>query len=135
VGNRFEVTVGAGSLMSDSGDAVRFPHRWTQAGVTAETEFTGGHLLHLAAAGCVLNDLYREAAAQHIELTGARVTAAGGFDPATWQSTGIEYSVEVGSGAAADQLARLVATVDQAAEIPQAIRAGATVRRVPRASD
>ena len=86
--DRFEVTVGAGTMMADSGVAARFPHRWTPGGVTVEAEFTGGHLLHLAAAGCVLNDLYREAATLGIELTGARVTAAGGFDTATWRSTG-----------------------------------------------
>ena len=64
---RFEVTVGAGTMMADSGAAARFPHRWTPGGVTVEADFTGGHLLHLAAAGCVLNDLYREAAALGIE--------------------------------------------------------------------
>jgi len=129
-GNRFEVTVGAGTMMSGSATAVRFPHRWTPDGVTVEADFTGGHLLHLAAAGCVLNDLYREAAAVGIELHGARVTAAGGFDPATWQSTGIGYSVEVSSDAPADQLGHLLEAVDQAAEIPRAIRAGATVQRI-----
>lgn len=61
--NRFEVAVGSGTLRSASGAAVSFPHRWTPDGVTAEADFTGGHLLHLAAAGCVLNDVYREAAA------------------------------------------------------------------------
>src|SRR5258708_12766403 len=91
--NRFEVTVGAGTMMSGSGAAVGFPHRWTPGGVTVEADFTGGHLLHLAAAGCVLNDLYREAAALGIELAGVRVTAAGGFDTATWQSTGIQHPV------------------------------------------
>jgi uncharacterized OsmC-like protein len=130
MGDRFEVTVGAGALMSESGEAVRFPHRWTSAGVTAETEFTGGHLLHLAAAGCVLNDLYREAAALGIELTGARVTAAGGFDTTTWRSTGIEYSVQLSSAAGTAELERLLAAVDRAAEIPRAIRAGAPVLRV-----
>lgn len=128
--DRFEVTVGAGSLRSAAADAVRFPHRWTEAGVTVEASFTGGHLLHLAAAGCVLNDLYREAAALGLELRGIRVIAAGGFDPATWQSTGIGYAVEVDADAPADQVARLLATVDQVAEIPQAIRAGTTVTRV-----
>jgi uncharacterized OsmC-like protein len=128
--NRFEVAVAAGTLMSGSGSAVRFPHRWTPGGVTVEADFTGGHLLHLAAAGCVLNDLYREAAALGIELNGARVTAAGGFDTATWQSAGIGYSVEVSSDAPADQIAHLLDVVDQVAEIPQAIRAGANVRRV-----
>jgi OsmC-like protein len=128
--NRFEVAVGAGTMMSGSASAVRLPHRWTPGGVTVEAHFTGGHLLHLAAAGCVLNDLYREATALGIELHGARVTAAGGFDPATWQSTGIGYSVEVSSDAPADQLAQLPEPVDQAAEIPRAIRAEATVQRI-----
>jgi len=58
------------------------------------------------------------------------LTAAGGFDTATWQSTGIDYSVEVSSDAPADRLAHLLSVVDQVAEIPQAIRAGAAVRRI-----
>jgi uncharacterized OsmC-like protein len=128
--NRFEVAVGAGTLTSNSGAAVRFPHRWTPGGVTVEAEFTGGHLLHLAAAGCVLNDVYREAAALGIELNGVRVTAAGRFDTATWQSTGIGYSVEISSHAPADQLTHLLEVVDRVAEIPQAIRAGASIQRV-----
>ena len=127
--NRFEVAVGAGTMMSAAGSTVRFPHRWTPGGVTVEAAFTGAHLLHLAAAGCVLNDLYREAAAMGLELAGARVTASGAFDTETWQSTGISYSVEVSSGAPAAQLARLLAVVDEVAEIPRAIRAGAVVRR------
>jgi hypothetical protein len=130
VADRFEVTVGAGSLMSATAEAVRFPHRWTEAGVTVEASFTGGHLFHLAAAGCVLNDLYREAATLGLEVHGIRVIAAGGFDTATWQSTGIDYSVQVDADAPADQIARLLTTVDQVAEIPRAIRAGTTVSRV-----
>jgi hypothetical protein len=76
------------------------------------------------------NDVYREAAALGVDVTGVRVTAAGGFDTATWQSTGIDYSVEVSSDAPADRLAHLLSVVDQVAEIPQAIRAGAAVRRI-----
>jgi uncharacterized OsmC-like protein len=130
MGNSFEVAVGAGTLRSGSGAAVRFPHRWTPQGVTVEGDFTGGHLLHLAAAGCVLNDLYREAAALGIELTGARVTAAGGFDSDTWQSSGIGYTVQVSSDAPDGELAHLLAVVDEVAEIPRALRAGTTVRRI-----
>jgi hypothetical protein len=126
---RFEVTVGAGTMMSASGAAIRFPHRWTPGGVTVEADFTGAHLLHLAAAGCVLNDVYREAAALDIGVDGVRVVAAGGFDASTWQSTGIDYSVEVSSDASAEQLAQLLEVVDQVAEIPRAIRAGAAVQR------
>jgi uncharacterized OsmC-like protein len=128
--NRFEVTVGAGTMRSASSPAVCFPHPWTPEGVTVEADFTGGHLLHLAAAGCVLNDIYREAAAQGIEVKGVRVSAAGGFDTGTWKSTGISYSVDVSSDATADELARLLEVVDEVAEIPRAIRTGATVRRV-----
>jgi uncharacterized OsmC-like protein len=130
MGDSFEVAVGAGALRSGSGSAVQFPHRWTQEGVTVEGDFTGAHLLTLAAAGCVLNDLYREAAALGIELTGARVTAAGGFDTTTWQSTGIGYTVQVESGASAGEIEHLLALVDEVAEIPRALRAGADVRRV-----
>ena len=43
----------------------------------------------------------------------------------TWQSTGISYSVEVSSDAPADQVAHLLEVVDEVAEIPHAIRAGA----------
>ena len=58
------------------------------------------------------------------------MTAAGGFDTASWQSTGIDYSVDVTSDAPADQLGHLLEVVDQVAEIPRAIRAGAVVQRV-----
>ena len=130
MGDRFEVVVGAGTLMSDSSDAAHFPHRWTPDGVTVEADFTGGHLLYLAAAGCVLNDVYGEAAKVGIEVRGVRVTAAGGFDTATWQSTGIGYRVEVSSDASAGELAHLLEVVDDVAEIPCALGAGVTVRRV-----
>lgn len=123
----FEVVAGAGSLRSETD--VRFPHRWTPGGVSVDTEFTGGHLLNLAAAGCVLNDLYREAEQLGIELAGARVTAAGGFDTTTWTSTGITYSVELDSPAPDGELARLLEIVDEVAEIPRALRAGVPVRR------
>lgn len=127
----FDVVVGAGTLRSPSSDAVRFPHRWTAEGVTVEAPFTGAHLLHLAAAGCVLNDVYREALALEVAVNGVRVIASGGFDTDTWQSTGITYSVEIDSDSPTDEVDALVAAVDAVAEIPKSIRAGATVARVP----
>jgi hypothetical protein len=48
--NRFEVAVGAGTLTSTAGTVIHFPHPWTPGGVTVEADFTGAHLLHLAAA-------------------------------------------------------------------------------------
>lgn len=126
----YEVVVGAGTLRSESIDAVRFPHRWTTGGVTAEVTFTGAHLLHLAVAGCVLNDVYREAAGLTLPIEGVRVCAGGGFDTDTWSSTGITYEIEIDSPAPADPLAELLAVVDGVAEIPRAVRAGAPARRV-----
>ncbi|MET8278872.1 OsmC family protein [Micromonospora sp. NPDC005174] len=125
----FAVVVSAGSFRSDDGDAIRFPHRWTPEGVTVEADFTGAHLLHLAAAGCVLNDIYREAGELGIRIDGARVSAEGGFDTQTWISSGITYHVELNSPASSDELVMLLDRVDHVAEIPRAIRAGATVRR------
>jgi hypothetical protein len=58
------------------------------------------------------------------------VTATGGFNTETWQSTGIGYRVEVSSDAPAEDVARLLEVVDEVAEIPRAIRAGAIVTRV-----
>lgn len=105
------------------------PHRWTPTGVTVETDFTGAHLLHLAVAGCVLNDLYREAVGLGIELDGVRVTARGSFDTQTWTSNGIGYSVELDSTANADDVNRLLEVVDAVAEIPRAVRSGGPVTR------
>lgn len=41
--------------------------------------FNGGQLLHLAVAGCISNDLFREAAARQIRLSRVVVTADGDF--------------------------------------------------------
>jgi uncharacterized OsmC-like protein len=91
-------------------------------------EFTGGHLLHLAVAGCVYNDLFREAAARGITLTHVEVTADGGFAGDPCASTGIGYTVHVQGDASADALEALVAHVERIAEVPSAIRLGGDVR-------
>jgi len=127
--DQFSVVVGAGSYRSDDEGAVTFPHRWTPDGVTVQATFTGAHLLHLAVAGCVLNDVYREAGALGLPVDGVRVEAVGGFDTGTWASSGIDYRIEVDSAAPASDLAALLERVDAVAEIPRAVRAGATVRR------
>ncbi len=126
----FEVSVGAGSLRTTAPAAIEFPHSWTDEGVTVEAPFTGAHLLLLAAAGCVLNDVYREAGHLGVAIDGVRVTASGDYDRETWRSTGISYVVELDSVAAGPDLAELLAVVDEVAEIPKAIRQGAAVGRV-----
>src|ERR1700745_2345492 len=122
----YDVIVGADSFRSTANDAVQFPHRWTTDGVTVNASFTGAHLLHLAAAGCVLNDVYREAENLGIAVLGVRVSASGAFNPETWQSTGISYAVEVDTAATAAEVDELLQRVDSVAEIPKAIRARAS---------
>lgn len=90
--------------------------------------FNGGQLLNLAVAGCVSNDLFREAARRGIRLDRVRVTADCDYvgDPAT--STPIDYEVDVTGDASPEALAELVAHVDAIAEIPNSIRRGTEVR-------
>jgi uncharacterized OsmC-like protein len=126
----FGIVVGAGSLRSTSA-TTSFAHRWTSEGVTVDAAFTGGHLLHLAAAGCVLNDVYREAAAMGLVLRGVRVGADGAFDDTTWSSRGIGYWVELDCDAPTSEVDSLLRRVDAVAEIPRALRAGTSVERVP----
>ena len=94
-----------------------------------QAAFTGAHLLHLAAAGCVLNDVYREAERLGTAVHGVQVTASGGFDTETWRSTGITYAVELDSPGSRDEQDALLDAVDAVAEIPRSIRAGAVVER------
>lgn len=124
----YPVVVGAGTLRSAAPDALRAPHRWTAEGVTIEAPFTGAHLLHVAVAACVLNDLHREAEGLGVDLDGVRVTARGGFDD-DWASPGITYAVELDTTAAPDEVRRLLDVVDEVAEIPRALRVGTPVER------
>lgn len=128
----FPVPVAAGTLRDSVEADAKFAHQWTDAGVAVETKFTGAHLLHLSVAACVLNDLYREAATRDLRLDGVRVSAAGGFDTATWQSTGIRYTVEVDAAADAVAIDDLIRWVDEIAEITRAVRATAEVARAQR---
>ncbi|HEU4492366.1 MAG TPA: hypothetical protein VFR74_16010 [Jiangellales bacterium] len=57
------------------------------------------------------------------------MSASGGFTD-MWESTGIDYQVEVDSPASSADLDSLLQQVDALAEIPRAIRAGVAVRRV-----
>ena len=91
-------------------------------------EFTGGHLLHLAVAGCVFNDLLRESRARGITLTRVSVAADGGFQGSPCESTGVDYEIAIEGDADAQQLHDLVAYVETIAEIPAVIRQGAEVR-------
>ena len=89
--------------------------------------FNGGELLHLAVAGCVSNDLFREARTMGLELTRVAIQASGEFTGTSQVSGGIRYSVEVWGNAPADALRALVERVDRIAEIPNSLRRGTAV--------
>ena len=128
--NEFEVTATAGNLRPVRGSGIKFPHVWTEDGVVVESAFTGAHLLHLSIAGCVLNDVYREAETLGIVVDGVKVVVLGDFDRETFHSTGVEYQVEVNSNADDSEVDELIRVVDEVAEMPKALRAEAVVRRV-----
>lgn len=122
----FGVRAGAGTLRD--ADGLVLHHAWTDEGVLAAPTSNGAQVLHLSVALCILNDTYREAQRLGVTVNGVLVEVDGAFD-AEWRSSGIEYAVSLDSPASAEQLARLAATVDEVAEIPRAIRAGAPVTR------
>ena len=90
--------------------------------------FNDGKLLHLAVAGCISNDLFREAAAQGIQLTTVRVVARGDFAGAPAVSAGIEYELELAGDVDEARLRKLVEHVDRIAEIPSSLRRGTQVQ-------
>jgi uncharacterized OsmC-like protein len=90
--------------------------------------FNGGQLLYLAIAGCISNDLFREAQARGIELTSVRVVAEGDFTGNPQVSGPVGYAVEIEGDASPEVLGALVHDVDAIAEVPNSLRAGTPVR-------
>ena len=90
--------------------------------------FNGGQLLYLAVAGCVSNDLFREAAAAGIALRRVRVSVHGDFTGDPPVSTAVDYDVEIEGNAPEARLRELVEHVDRIAEIPNSLRDGTDVR-------
>jgi putative redox protein len=84
--------------------------------------FNGGQLLYLAIAGCVSNDLFREARAEGIALERVRVVVDGDFQGDPPVSTEVTYDVHVAGDATDEELQQLVARVDKIAEIPNSLR-------------
>ena len=90
--------------------------------------FNGGELLYLAVAGCVSNDLFREARRAGIALASVRIRVNGSFDGDPAVSGEIAYEVELEGDAPEQRLRELIEHVDRIAEIPNSLRAGPPVR-------
>jgi uncharacterized OsmC-like protein len=97
--------------------------------------FNGGQLLYLSIAGCISNDLYREAATRGITLRRVAITVDGDFPGRGAVSTPISVDVEVSGDAPASELEALLAEVDGIAEIPNSIRQGTEISVRGRVSD
>jgi uncharacterized OsmC-like protein len=92
--------------------------------------FNGGQLLYLAVAGCISNDLFRDARTAGIELSRVRVKVSGDFVGEPAVSDEISYEVEVAGNGPEDELRKLIESVDEIAEIPSSLRRGTRVRLV-----
>jgi putative redox protein len=90
--------------------------------------FNGGQLLYLAIAGCISNDLFREALGRGINLDQVVVRVDGDFvgDPAV--SAEVSYEVELNGDADDEAFRDLIDHVDRIAEIPNSLRSGTPVR-------
>jgi len=97
--------------------------------------FNGGELLHLAIAGCISNDLFREASRLGVRLSRVHVVVDGDFsgDPAV--SDGIRYQVSIDGDRPRAELDQLVELVDRIAEIPNSLRRGTAVTLVERVDE
>ncbi|QDZ16451.1 OsmC family protein [Humibacter ginsenosidimutans] len=89
--------------------------------------FSGGQLLYLAVAGCVSNDLFREADAAGIRLRSVAVTVVGDFAGSPAVSDAVSYDVELAGDADEQTLRALAERVDAIAEVPNSLRGGTPV--------
>ena len=108
-------------------DGLVVEHHLTDRARIDAAALSGGHLLHLAVAGCFFNDILRAAGARDIQITDLRVEASGGFEGDPMLSTGITYTIEIAGGATDAELGELVRDVEAAAAIPFTLRDGVSV--------
>ena len=87
----------------------------------------GGELLFLALATCYGNDIYREAAAQGIEITAVAVEVSGDFGAPGEPARNVTYRATITGKSDAATLEALARHTDSVAEIQNTLRAGAAV--------
>ncbi|HEX2112701.1 MAG TPA: OsmC family protein [Gaiellaceae bacterium] len=88
---------------------------------------SGGHLFHLAIAGCVFNTLFQLAAARNVKLRECRVVVDGEFDDVAPKSKGISYAIELAGDASPDELSAIAREADAKSDIPNLLRADTSV--------
>jgi OsmC-like protein len=88
---------------------------------------TGGHVLHLALAQCVFNNVLRIAQERELALSDVRVTADGGFDEDGTASTGIDCAIELSGAADRSNLTGLAREAFDASSVVAVLRRGGSV--------
>jgi uncharacterized OsmC-like protein len=108
---------------NDATHTIAIPPKPTGYGSSAN----GGELLFLALATCYCNDVYREAAAQGIEVTAVEVEVDGDFGAPGEPGRNITYRAKITGKADPAALEALARHTDTMAEIQNTLRGGATV--------
>ncbi|HSL31664.1 MAG TPA: OsmC family protein [Anaerolineales bacterium] len=95
---------------------------------TGGSSLTGGELLFLALATCYCNDIYREATARGIKVTGVEVKVEGDFEAPRLPGTNIVYRARVTAEASDEQIRELMLHTDTIAEVHNTLRVGTPVK-------
>lgn len=114
----------------EPGPVVFRHHLAERAQVTIDT-LSGGHLLHLAVAGCLFNDILRTARQRGITVRELQVVADGGFTGDPLLSTGVHYAVTICADAPDDEVRALVTECQDASAVAGSLRRGTTVTPGP----
>ena len=103
--------------------SINIPARDTGLG----SAVNGGELLFLALATCYVNDVYREAKKQAIEISKVEVEVSGEFRAEGEGAFGITYSACVTANATKDVILQLMHHIDKIAEIHNTLRSSTDV--------
>jgi uncharacterized OsmC-like protein len=125
----FEAAIRLADPDADGADpnGLVFRHHMTDRAQLKAEVLSGGHLLHLAVAGCFFNDILRAAGARDIAITDLRISADGDFEGDPLLSTGIRCSIEIAGDAPDDELRKLIRDVEETATIPLSLERGVSV--------
>jgi uncharacterized OsmC-like protein len=88
---------------------------------------TGGHVLHLALAQCVFNNVLRIARDRELSLTDVSVMADGDFDAEGTASTGIDCTIELSGDAEQSDLVSVAEAAFADSTVVAVLRRGAAV--------
>ena len=118
-------SAGSGRPLSEPSSIVVRHHRTDQAEIKVDG-LTGGHLLHLALAGCVFNNVLRMAGQRGIEVADVSVAVDGDFTDAG-DSTGITCSVDIAADAPQEEIDSLARGAFDDSTVASVLRRGARV--------